>query len=116
MEGLFMTKVNKKIGLGSLSFLLCIIGLLFIIFIKYRIVYLENLLKSIGLITWSKGDSGVHYTVFYPIIFFIFSFIIGNKFKNDLGAMFGKMISLIVIILSIILYPLMYFYYILHIS
>ncbi|MGV8982658.1 hypothetical protein [Clostridium sp.] len=106
-----MAKINKKIGFGSISLLLCVIGLLFIVLIKYQIGYAENLLKSIGLSTWSNADSGIHYTVFYPIIFFIPAFIVGNKFKNDLGATLGKIVSLIIIILSLILFPLMYFYY-----
>ena len=65
--------------------------------------YGDIILKYIGLNPWSNGNNGTHYTIFYSLIFFIPSLILGLKFKNDFGATIGKIISLIMIILILLL-------------
>ncbi|HVJ50208.1 hypothetical protein [Desulfitobacterium sp.] len=100
-----MDKVKKKIGLGSISLLLCVMGILFSFSFGDKGCYGDAILKSIGIKSWSNGSSGIHYTIFYSSIFFIPSFIVGYKFKNNLGATLGKIISLIILIFIIIGIP-----------
>ena len=90
-----MNKDYKKIGLGSISLLLFIFGLLFPIFG-------DSIVRFISLNPWSNGDEGLHYTVFYSLIFYIPALIMGYKFKNDFGAKLGRTLSLITIILLIL--------------
>lgn len=93
---------HKKIGIGSVSLLLFILGLLFSIsFGEYN--FGDRILKSIGLSPWSNGDTGLHYTVFYSLIFYVGAFIVGLKFKNDRGAKTGRFLSLTVILLILFL-------------
>ncbi|WP_342543565.1 hypothetical protein MHH33_08570 [Paenisporosarcina sp. FSL H8-0542] len=98
-----MKKDYKKIGLGSISLLLFIIGILFSISFGNRESYGDGLLRFLGLNPWSNGDNGLHYTIFYSLIFYIPALILGYKFKNDFGAKLGKNLSLSLIILILIL-------------
>lgn len=97
-----MDKVNKKIGLGSFSLLLSAIGILFDFTFKNNESLGDIILRFIGVNPWSNS---IHHTVFYSLIFFILSVIIGFKFKNNLGSTLGKIISLIMIILILLLSP-----------
>lgn len=106
MGVLILKRFNKRVGLGSISFLLCIIGILFGVSFRDKRSYGDIVLKFIGLNPWSNGNNGLHYTVFYSLIFFIPALIIGHKFKNSLGATVGKIISLIMSIL--ILFSLLF--------
>jgi branched-subunit amino acid permease len=63
----------------------------------------DNILYSVGLYPWEPVDGGIHITPFYSLIFFIPSFIVGHKFKNNFGATLGKILSLIIIIILLIL-------------
>ena len=101
-----MNQVNKKIGLGTTSLLLFIMGILFTFSFGNKVCYGDIILEYIGLKSWSKGTSGLHYTVYYSLIFFIPSFIIGYKFKNNLGAKLGKVLSLIMIILILLIFSI----------
>ncbi|MDM5286010.1 hypothetical protein [Peribacillus frigoritolerans] len=95
-------KKTKDIGLGSLSFVLCILGILFTFEFGDKSCMGDHILHTIGISGWSNGDSGIHYTVFYSAIFFIPSFIIGHIYSENRGAKAGKIISgiLSVLILS----------------
>jgi hypothetical protein len=92
----------KKLGIGSISLLLCIIGILFAFSFGNKMCYGDIILKFLGLNAWSKVSSGIHYTVFYSLIFFITSFIVGYKFKNNFGAPLGKIVSLLLIIFIVL--------------
>ncbi|WP_347940260.1 hypothetical protein AAEY33_21665 [Peribacillus simplex] len=96
---------TKNIGLGSLSFALCLIGILFTIQFGDKPCIGDNILNTIGLSFLSNGDSGIHYTMFYSAIFFIPSFIIGHIHPDDRGAKAGKIISgfLSILIVSVLL-------------
>ena len=102
LEGKILNKVNKKIGLGSLSLLLCIIGMLFACSFGDMEAFGDVIIRFIGLKAWSNGDRGIHYTIYYTFIFFIPSAILGFKFKNDTGAKSGKTISSIMLIIIFI--------------
>lgn len=100
-----MTDVKRKIGIGSISLLLSILGILFAFSFGDKGCYGDILLKSIGLSPWSEGDTGLHYTIFYSLVFFVPSSILGYKFKNNAGARVGKILSIAVIMLILIAAP-----------
>ncbi|WP_411738515.1 hypothetical protein [Peribacillus sp. S4] len=103
-------KTHKKLGLGSLSLLLFLLGLLFSFsFGKYG-AFGDHILRFIGIDPWSNGDTGLHYTIFYALIFYIPGLMVGYKFKNDWGAKTGENLSLILVILVVlVLFSLLFF-------
>lgn len=89
-----MAKYKMKLGLGSLSLLLCIIGILFTFtFAGHKESFGDAVIRFIGLKTWSNGTEGTHYTIYYSFIFFIASIFMGFKFRKDTGATLGIIIS-----------------------
>lgn len=92
---------KKKFGIGSLSLLLFILGFLFS-FTFNDICVGDNILTYMSLKAWSKGNSGIHYTIFYSLLFFIPALILGYKFKNNWGSKVGKMLSTIMVIMIIV--------------
>ncbi len=97
---------HKKMGMGTISLLLFIFGILFSFSFGNREALGDIILRFLGLNPWSDGDTGTHYTIIYSLIFFIPALILGYKFKNNLGAKLGRMLSLIAIIpgLSLVFY------------
>lgn len=87
-----MIKVNRKIGLGSLSLALWIVGILFSVYFG------DWLLEAIGLNTWSNIDTGIHYPFLYSYLFFIPAFILGYQNQEDFGAILGRRLSLFMIV------------------
>lgn len=63
----------KKIGVGTVSLLLSIIGIVWT-FTLNGVCIGDNALNSLGLTAWSNGNTGTHFTVFYSLIFFISAF------------------------------------------
>ena len=84
---------GKKIGVGSLSLLLFVCGVLFAANLGDQ-CYGDITLRFLGLRAWSNGSHGFHCTIFYSLIFFIPSFIIGLRFSAQWGATAGKNLSL----------------------
>ena len=101
-----MSQINKKIGFGTISLILCMMGIIFAFSFGDKGCYGDTILKYIGLSPWSDGNRGIHYTTFYSVIFFIPSLILGYKFKNNFGAILGKTLSLIMIVLILIVFPI----------
>ena len=97
-----MIRLKKKIGVGSISILLFITGLLFVLNLNNGVCFGDSILSYLGLKAWSNGNQGTHYTIFYSLIFFIPSAIIGHKFKENFGSTLGKILSSIVVIIIII--------------
>ncbi|MDU4934790.1 MAG: hypothetical protein E6X43_05620, partial [Peptostreptococcaceae bacterium] len=62
----------------------------------------DNILTYLGLKAWSNGNNGIHYTIFYSLLFFVPSLIIGYKFKDDFGSKIGKILSTIIVTMIII--------------
>lgn len=93
---------KKSVGIGSLSLILSIIWVFLCITFKNGVCYGDILFNNIGLKTWSDGNQGLHYTVFYILIFLVSALVIGCKYINDFGARTGKNISMFLIILMII--------------
>lgn len=92
---------KKKIGIGSLSLLLFVVGCLFS-FTFYNLTIGDNILTYIGLKAWSNSNSGTHYTIFYSLLFFIPSLILGYKFNEDFGSKVGKILSTIMVTIIVV--------------
>lgn len=98
-----MDRVKKKIGFGSFSLLLCIMGLLFSFSFGRMGCYGDVILRFIGIKPWSGGNMGIHYTIFYSLIFFIPSFLIGFKHIENYGAKMGRNLSGVIGVIILIL-------------
>lgn len=77
---------RRKIGFGSISLLLFVVGLLFSFSFGTHGATGDHLLRFIGVSPWSKGDTGLHYTIFYSFVFYIPALVVGYKFKSNWGA------------------------------
>ena len=94
---------NKELGIGTISLALCLAGILFSI--SFRFVTIgDYILNGNGLNSWSNGNHGIHYTIFYSLVFFIPSFLIGLKYKENYGSKFGSNVSAIIGIVIFIFY------------
>ena len=85
-----MTK--KTLGKGTLSLLLAFLGIAWS-FAIFGVSWGDNILTALGLMSWSNGNSGIHFTVYYALVFFIPAFLLGLKYKNNFGAKAGKIIG-----------------------
>jgi hypothetical protein len=94
---------NKKIGLGSISLLLILFGILFSFSWKNSEAFGDTILRFLGFSPWSNGDTGIHYTVIYSLFFFISALILGHKHKSNFGAKLGRNLSLIMIVPVLVL-------------
>ncbi|MET3211620.1 UNVERIFIED_CONTAM: preprotein translocase subunit SecG [Paenibacillus sp. PvR008] len=94
---------EKKVGWGSLSPLLALLGMA-VSFKFGNYIFGDQLLSFLGLPAWSNSvdNTRFHYTIFLSSIFFIPSLIIGYKNPKEFGAMIGKLISSIYLTLIII--------------
>lgn len=78
-----------------------VVGCLFS-FTFYNLTIGDNILTYIGLKAWSNGNSGTHYTIFYSLLFFIPSLILGYKFNEDFGSKVGKILSTIMVTIIVV--------------
>lgn len=93
---------NKKIGLGSLSLILFVIGLIFSVTLGNQGAYGDKVLESVGLQSWSNGNTGIHYTIFYSLLFFVPALVLSRKHQDNIRAKIGGRLSLVIIIFIII--------------
>lgn len=93
-----MIKIDKKIGFGSFSLLLWMIGILFSISFGNQATIGDKIVEAIGLRAWSNTDTGIHYTMFYSLIFFVPSLVLAYQYKENVGAKIGGRLSLLMII------------------
>ncbi|WP_025720627.1 hypothetical protein [Paenibacillus sp. 1-18] len=97
-----LKKNEKKIGWGTLSLLLALLGMA-VSFEFGNYILGDQFLSFLGLPAWSNVDNTrFHYTFFLSSIFFTPSLIIGYKNPNEFGALIGKWISSIYLFLIII--------------
>ncbi|MEC0183022.1 hypothetical protein P4H61_16170 [Paenibacillus peoriae] len=97
-----LKKNEKKIGWGSLSLLLALLGMA-VSFEFGNYIFGDQLLSFLGLPAWSNVDNtGFHYTFLLSIIFFAPGLIIGYKNPNEFGALIGKWVSSIYLFLIFI--------------
>ena len=99
---------KRKLGLGSLTLPLLLMGVIWAVTFN-SICIGDIVLNSVGLKAWSNGESGVHYTIFYSLIFFVPSFWFGKKFNEDFGAKAGRIatvaIGVVIVFSAILLAP-----------
>lgn len=102
--------MKKKFGLGSISLVLFIITILWSININglTGLCLGDAVLNFMNLPAWStcsNGKIGIHYTIFYTIVFLIPAIILGYKFPNDRyakGGKIGSIIGVCILIISLI--------------
>lgn len=95
----------KRIGLGSISLLLFVCGILFSFSFDNGAAYGDSILRFLGLSPWSNGNSGLHFTMFYALVLYIPALILGYKFKNNFGAKIGRILSLVMIVCLLVATP-----------
>lgn len=98
---------TRKIGIGTISFIIFLLGIIFDIQIRKSIGIGDRVLSFFDIKTWSNGNQGIHYTIFYSLILFVISVAVGFKFKNDFGAKTGRRFSLCMIVFIGIVCPLL---------
>lgn len=96
-----MESLKSKIGRGSLSMILLAMGIGFSITFSNGMCIGDYVLKAFGLSAWSEGNTGIHYTLFYSMIFLLPAWYLGSRYHEDYGAQTGKSMSLIFITLII---------------
>ena len=88
--------MRKKLGIGSLSLLLAVMGILWSMNfpVHYDTFCIgDYVLTRLGLPTWSNGSIGTHYTVFWGLLLYLPAFLLGWKNEQHLFARSGKWIS-----------------------
>ena len=86
----------KKIGCGTIAFLLVTFAILWSFSFGLNGFCLGDMVLSfLGVSAWSNGNSGTHYTIFYSLIFLVPAVLISFKYENDLFARLAKWISTI---------------------
>jgi hypothetical protein len=98
-----MDKIKKKFGLGSLSIVLALMGIVWDCSFHGYLTVGNYVINMLGLRKWSLGGligTGTRLTLFYSLLFFLPSFLLGNKYQDDFGAYVGKTISLVMMIIS----------------
>ena len=88
--------MKKKLGIGSLSLLLSVIAILWSmnIPVSYDTFCIgDYVLTQLGLPSWSNGNIGTHYTVFWGLLLYLPAFLLGRKYEQHLFARAGKWIS-----------------------
>jgi len=96
-----MNYKGSKIGIGTVSLVLVIIGALFSFSFGKNISLGDLILNSLGLKAWSNINTGIHYTIFYSLVFYILALIISYKFKGDTGSKLGRIISIVFIVFTL---------------
>ena len=86
----------KKIGFGTVSFLLVIFAIVWSFSFGLNGFCLGDMVLSfLGMPAWSNGNSGSHYTIFYSLIFLLPAVPLSFKYESDLFAKIAKWISTI---------------------
>lgn len=94
--------VSKKIGVGTLSLLLSIIGILWSVTFKGGFCIGDHVLNLSGMSAWSNGDTRTHYTVFYSLLFFVLAIILSYKYADSFGEKIGRVLSMIILAIFIL--------------
>ena len=86
--------MKKRVGLGSISLLLVIVAFIWS-FEIFGYCFGDNVLTALSLPSWSNGQNGTHYTIFYSYLFLLPSLFFSLKYKDDLFAVIGKRLAFI---------------------
>lgn len=88
----------SKLVTGTLSILLFLMAALWSF--SFRDFCLgDTILEFLNLKSWSNGNSGTHYTIFYSIIFLIPAIIIGSRHSKHFLSKVGKVASIILFLM-----------------
>lgn len=93
--------MKRKISFGSISGILIIIGILWNTSIRHDCLG-DVILSNCGIKAWSNDGNGIHYTIFYSLIFFIAALVLAFQFPMDLLSKFTKIVSIVFIVLILI--------------
>jgi uncharacterized membrane protein YhaH (DUF805 family) len=94
-----LEKDEKRLGVGSLSLVIFMLGILFVGQIGGNVPLGDKFLSFFGIKAWSNGIMGIHYTIFYSLILFIPSMLISIKHSKDWGGKLGRNLSGSIIVL-----------------
>ncbi len=96
-----MKKVNRPIGIGSVSLFLVVWTIIWSFNIG-KFCLGDRVLNTINLPVYSDGTQGIHYTIFYSYLFLVPALLLAIKYKNNLFAKTGRNLSIfLIVILSI---------------
>ena len=96
---------RDRIGIGSLSLLLALWSVLWILNI-FDFSLGDSVLDFIGLMVWTEGNVRTRLTVYYSLLFFVPAIFLGIRYRNDFGARIGRIISItgtVVILLTLLI-------------
>lgn len=96
-----MAVKRRKLGIGSLAFVLMALGILTAFTFKGQCIG-DAVLNAIGLRAWSEGTQGIHYTVFYSLIFFVPSAAIASVHREHLFAKSGGAVSFVLSVIILL--------------
>jgi hypothetical protein len=82
----------KKLGIGTLSFALFLLAVLWS-FSFYGFCMGDIVLDFLQLKSWSNGSSGIHYTIFYSILFLAPAVLIGARYPQHFLAKTVKLLQ-----------------------
>lgn len=84
--------MKKQIGIGTFSFGFFLMAIFWNLYDKefQTTCFGDIVLQTLGLKTWSKGNMGIHYTIFYTFIFLIPSILISFKYPHDFLSKAGR--------------------------
>lgn len=93
----------KKIGVGSLSFVLAVFAFIW----SYDIFGFclgDRVLSVLNIPCWSNGvnANGLHYTVFYSFLLLVPSIMVAVKYKHHFLSQVGKWLSMVLATLLIV--------------
>lgn len=98
------------IGYGTLSLIIFIFACFFSFNIGSEKAIGDIFLESIGVYPWTGYETGFHYTIIFSLSMTYFSWLLGDRYKEDLGAVIGKNLSKyfsIIVSIMAILYSLL---------
>lgn len=88
--------VQKSWGPGSLSALLCLVGVLFCCNLPGGFCLGDWLFGLVGLSPWSAG-SGIHYPPYAALVFFVPAAVLGWRFSGHRLASWGKWVATLIL-------------------
>lgn len=88
---------KKKCGIGNLAPLLVVIGVFWSFTWKADFTFGDQVLAYFHLPSWSNGDTGIHYTVFYATPLFFLALILSIKYPKAFLAKTSKYISILLL-------------------
>ena len=96
---------KKKLGWGSLALFFAVLAIIWCSNVQFWDGFClgDYVLRLLGVPRWSNGADGIHYTVFYGLIFLVPAWLIGRKRSEDRFAILGSRIAgilTVVVILS----------------